>query len=412
MTETKKNILQDTILPVLNKIGSNKYLIAMRDGISAIVPFTIIGSAFLLLTSLPFEGYDAFIEPYAPTLNIIYSVCMNYLSVVVVCSMTYQLAKVLNINRIFTMFYALISFLMACTSVENGLDLSLLGHTGMFTGIIISLVTCKIVEVFEKRNIGIKMPKGVPGMVTDSFNSLISGAVVLIFWWLIVIVLNININAILQTILSPLVQGLDTLPGCLVVVFISTFIWCCGINEAAISGVTYPVWYQFLAENTAAFQAGLPAPHFAAYGFQYFGMWITGTGVTGGLVILMLLSKSKMYKRLGQVSLVPAIFNINEPVAFGFPICLNPIMAIPYIGSSLILTVLSYVCTSIGLISPVVIGCPWTMPIPISGYLLSGGDWRNSVFQIAALLLSIVIYYPFFKYNEKQMLIQEMEETA
>lgn len=412
MENGRTGFLQGKLLPALTKFSSNKYLIALRDGITAVMPFTIIGSLFLLITNLPIKAWKEWIAPYAPTLNIVYSVCMNYMALVVVVSVTYQLAKELKINRLFTAFFALISFIMSCTTAENGLNTGYFGSVGIFPAIVIAIVTCKIVELFTKYNIGIKMPKGVPQMVSDSFNSLISGGTVIVFFWLITAVLKVDLNVILSKILSPLITGLDTLPGCLLVVFISTFIWCCGINEAAISGVTYTVWYTLLAENTAAFLANEPIPHFAAYGFQYFGMWLTGTGVTGGLVYLMLRSKAKMYRSLGKISLVPAIFNINEPVAFGFPIVFNPIMMIPYIGVSLILTAASYLLTQIGPIGPVVSGCPWTMPPILSGWILSGGDWRNCVWQVICLVISVLVYLPFFKYSEKQKLAKEAAEEA
>lgn len=407
----KTGFFQTKLLPFFAKLGGNKYLMALRNGIAAIMPFTIIGSLFTLITNFPVEAWTNFIEPYKSVLSIPTTVCMGSLSLVTVVSVTYQVAKVLEIDRLYSSFFALVSFLMICMK-DGAMDTSMYGAAGLFPAIVACFITCKIIEFFTKKNIGIKMPEGVPQMVADAFNSIISGAVVLLFFWLITGVLGFDFNAFFTMILSPLVVSLDSLPGMLLITFISTLIWCCGINETAISGLTYPVWYALIAINTEAFMAGEAIPHIAGYGYQYMNFWLTGTGVTGGLVILMLFSRAKMYKSLGKVSLVPALFNINEPVAFGFPIVFNPIMMIPYIGVSLITTAISYFLMYFNIIGRVCVAVPWTCPPIISGFLLTGGDWRASVWQVVVIAISVIVYLPFFKVCERQQLEREKEAQA
>lgn len=190
----------------------------------------------------------------------------------------------------------------------------------------------------------------------------------------------------------------------LLIVFISLLLWCCGINESIISGLTYPVWYALLAENTAAYAAGQEVVNAGAYGFQYFGFWMGGTGATIGLVILMLRSKAPVYKSLGKLCIAPGVFNINEPVVFGYPIVFNPIMMVPYVVIPLITTTLTYTAMKIGLIGMPVAAIPWTTPPVLSGFLVTGGDIKAAIFQFGMLILSVAIYYPFFKYTEKQQL--------
>ena len=272
----------------------------------------------------------------------------------------------------------------------------------------IALISTKIIEIFEKNNITIKLPASVPTMVADSFSVLIPGFVVITLFWVLTSILGLDLNAILTLIFSPLVRGLDTLPGMLLVVFVSLALWCCGINESVISGLTYPVWYALLAENTAAWQAGETVTHIGAYGFQYFGFWMGGTGLTIALVLLMLRSKVKMYNQLGKLSIIPGIFEINEPVAFGFPIVFNPIMWIPYILAPLVTTTLYYFACSMGLIGMPVVAIPWTTPPVLNGFLVTGGDWRAAIFQLVMLVIGVIIYYPFFKYVEKKELAAQL----
>lgn len=402
----KKSIgetLQNKVLPVINKVGSIKYLIGLKNGIAAIIPFTIIGSLFTIITNLPIEAWTNFIEPYRDLLSVPNTACMGTMSLVAVASIAYQLAGEYKVKQISTAFVALVTFILTQTSLEEGISTANFGSTGLFLAIVVATVTVFMIHFFESRDLTIKMPESVPTMVADSFSVLIPAFFNILLFYILVSILGLDLNGILTMIFSPLVRGLDTLPGILLVILVSTLLWCCGINETVIEGVTYPVWYALLAENTAAFEAGLEATHFGAYGFQYFGFWMGGTGCTIGLVLLMLRSRQKVYKDLGRLSLPPAVFNINEPVAFGFPICFNPVMMVPYIVTPLVTATLTYIVMAFNVIGKPVAAIPWTTPPILSGFLVTGGDWKAAVWQGLMLILSVCIYYPFFKYEEKQL---------
>ena len=400
--------IEGTLLPAVNKFGSNKYIVALRDGIAAIIPFTIIGSIFMIITSFPVKAWTNFIEPYSAYLNIPNTVCMGLMAIIAVYSVAYNVAKQLGVKPVSAGFVSLVAFVITQTQLDGTISTANFGSTGLFLAIVIALISTKIIEIFEKKNITIKLPASVPTMVADSFSVLIPGFVVITLFWVLTSILGLDLKAILTLIFSPLVRGLDTLPGMLLVVFVSLALWCCGINESVISGLTYPVWYALLAENTAAWQAGETVTHIGAYGFQYFGFWMGGTGLTIALVLLMLRSKVKMYNQLGKLSIIPGIFEINEPVAFGFPIVFNPIMWIPYILAPLVTTTLYYFACSMGLIGMPVVAIPWTTPPVLNGFLVTGGDWRAAVFQLVMLVIGVIIYYPFFKYVEKKELAAQL----
>ncbi|MGI6607608.1 MAG: PTS sugar transporter subunit IIC [Erysipelotrichaceae bacterium] len=397
---------EEKFLPALNKVGSSKYLSAARDGIVAIIPFMMIGSFALLITSLPFPKWETFIAPIAPVINIIYTACTGFISIIAVVSTAIQFAKYFEVNQLSTGFIALISFVVTQTTPE-GIRTDNFGTGGLFLAILIAIVSEKIVEIFTKKNWQIKLPESVPTMVYESFAALIPGIVSILLFWFVTHVLGIDLNSLVATLCLPLVKGLDTWFGTMVIVLISTLLWCCGINEAVLEGVIYPIWFSLLAENTALFEAGKAATHLGGYGWQYFGFWMGGTGGTMGLLILMLLSKAKEYKSLGQLSLAPAIFQINEPITFGFPICFNPIMCIPYILVPMVTTTIYFGAISAGLCNAACVSIPWTTPLFINGFLVTGGDWRAIVVQLINLIVSVVIYYPFFKYSEKQALARE-----
>lgn len=401
---------EEKFLPTLNKVGSSKYLSATRDGIVAIIPFMMIGSFALLFTSFPSEAWKNMIAPIAPTINIIYKACTGFISIIAVVSIAAQLAKYFEVSQLSTAFIALISFVVTQTTAE-GLITDNFGTGGLFLAIVIAIVSEKIVELFTKMNWQIKLPESVPTMIYDSFAAIIPGIVSIILFWFIAHVLGIDLNSLVATMFLPLVKGLNTWLGTMVIVLIATFLWCCGINETVIDGVTYPVWFSLLAENIALFEAGKTATNLGAQGWQYFGFWMGGTGGTIGLLILMLLSKAKEYKSLGQLSLAPAIFQINEPITFGFPICFNPIMCIPYILVPLVTTTIYFGAVSAGLCNAACVQVPWTTPLFINGFLVTGGDWRAIIVQLINLIVSIIIYYPFFKYFEKQALAREIDKV-
>lgn len=202
---------------------------------------------------------------------------------------------------------------------------------------------------------------------------------------------------------QPLQSLGSTLPATCIVLFIEAILWCFGLHGSSIvSAVMNPIWRSLSAENAAALELGQAATNIVNYQFIANFVKIGGTAATLGLAIIILLTaKSSQYKALGKLSIVPALFNINEPIVFGLPIVLNPIMAIPFIVANIAVAIVTYAATFFGLV-PVSIGVevPWTTPPIISGFLLCG--WQGAVLQIVLILVSMAIYYPFFKMQDKQ----------
>lgn len=392
-------------------VGENKYMQAIRNGMMMILPFIIVGSLFTIITSFPFQWWTNLIEPYVKYLNVGYDLTFGMIGIIATLGIAYSLAKSLKIDAIGTSITALIGFLiLQVTPPDFKISTANFGASGLFTAIIVGLLSAKVIEFFVKKNITIKLPNGVPSYVSDSFTILIPSFTLIIGLWIIRVPLNFDINALIAKIISPLVFGLDTLPGLLVLIFFTLLLWLCGINgDSIFGGIYYPVMLGFLAENAEASAAGEPIPHVIADGLYYFGMWFGGTGGTIGLVILMLFSKSKTYKSLGKICLPPGIFCINEPLVFGFPIMLNPLIMIPYILTPMILVSITYFLMSFGIIGKPIVSVPWTTPPIISGFLVTGGDWRAAVWQAIELVLSVLIYYPFFKVAERVKLKEEKE---
>lgn len=107
--------------------------------------------------------------------------------------------------------------------------------------------------------------------------------------------------------------------------------------------------------------------------------------------------------------LAPGLFNINEPVIFGFPVLYNPLIMIPFIVYPQINFVIAYFATQFGMVSKIVAYVPWSVPPLLSGWLGSGGDFRNVLLQVLLLAFGVMIYLPFLMAYERTLLKSKVE---
>lgn len=189
-------------------------------------------------------------------------------------------------------------------------------------------------------------------------------------------------------------------------------VFFCGINSAVVCNVAYPFIVANGAANEAAVLAG-NAPIFATtYGTDTM-IWAGGTGATIGLVLLMtFIAKSKYFKTLGRMSVGPGIFNINEPVIFGAPIAFNPIFFIPFVFLPGLLATSTVLLMEAGIIAMPTIGMvPWTLPPGLIGFFMTGGAISTTVWSILIVVITIAVYYPFFRVADKQQYEKELQES-
>ena len=403
--------IENKLIPILIKIGENKILVAIRNGITLTLPFTITGSIFLILANLPIPGWSEFLGPFADKLSAPVSVTFGAIGIISAIGISYNLAKQYKLDAISCSTVTLVVFLLAQLDSTYKLNVDNLGAAGLFSAIILSIMTVHIIHFFISRNIVIKLPDGVPPAVAQSFASLVPGAVSITLIWFIRIILNFEINSFFTWLLSPLVMGLGTLPGMLVLIFLISILWCCGIHgDNVLSGITSPIFLKYIAENTQAYLHHQPIPHITADGFYIVFMCIGGTGATLGLVLSMLKSKSKLYKSVGELSLPSAIFCINEPVIFGFPVVFNPIMMIPFTLTPMILCTMTYGLMYFNIIGRPVLQIPWTMPPIFAAYFVTGGNIPAVIWSICTIVISVAVFLPFFKMAEKKQLEKENSE--
>ena len=408
------SLLNKYVVPPLTALSENTYLSAIRAGMVAIVPLTIIGGLFMVAAFLPVTGWDKVIAPYLSLLQIPVTATFGLLAVFVCFAIGYDLGHRLKQEAIVSASMATLVFLMIQLKLDDqSLSMDGLGSKGLFTAILIAVIAVRVQKLFTDQNLVIKLPQNVPPIVYESFLSLSPMCFLVAVFWLIRFVLGLDINHALQTAFTPLVFALNTLPGILVFVFLVTLLWSVGINgDNTLDAIVGPIFLQYLAANVEAASHGQPLPYVTALGFFTTFVNVGGTGATIGLALVMLRSKEPGYRKISRLSLPTQVFGINEPIFFGFPIVLNPIFMIPYVISALILTTGSYLLMSSGVIQKPFVNVPWTTPPIIGHYLVSGGDWKAAVWGAVSILIAMAVYFPFAKAAERQRLKAEAALTA
>jgi cellobiose PTS system EIIC component len=388
---------------LLAAVSENTYLSAVRAGMVAIVPLTIIGGLFLIVAHLPVAGWDARVAPYASILEIPVTATFGLLAVFACLSIAYDLGKRLSQDAISSASIATVVFLMLQVDPANGtLRMAGLGSNGLFTAILVALVTVRVQKFFADRNAVIRLPASVPEVVRQSFLSLTPLVFLVVCFWLLRFVLGVDIDGKVQATFAPLVFALNTLPGILVYALLVTLLWSIGINgDNAVDAIVAPVFLQYLAANATAMTAGQPLPYVTAYGFFTTFVNVGGTGATIALALVLWKSRDPGYRKVSRLSLPTQIFQINEPIFFGLPIVLNPIFMIPYVLNAVILTTGSYLLMHWNVIHKPFVNVPWTTPPIIGHYLVSGGDWRAAVWGAASIVIAMMVYFPFARAAER-----------
>ncbi|RAL26448.1 PTS sugar transporter subunit IIC [Thermoflavimicrobium daqui] len=418
--------VEQKFMPPMTKLAEQKHLRAIRDGVIATLPLIIVGSFFLIIANPPVESWAKAIEPYKQKIVIPYYLSLGMMSLYASFAMGRNLAKSYGIDGMMGGILTLATFLMATVPVNLDhllpkdqpmgmlLPIGNLGGKGLFVAILAMLFAVEVLRFLKKINFTIKMPEAVPSSVSRAFEALIPAIIILVTMWVIRVILEIDINEVLKIIFKPLsVFAGNTFLGVLIPVFFTMLLWSAGIHGAAVVGSFFqPVWLALLDENAAALAAGKELPNMIVEPFVQWFVYIGGSGTTISLVILMLFSRSLYLKQVGRVSLVPGIFNINEPVIFGAPLVMNPLMFIPFILSPVVCVITTYIAFSLDLVNRIAVMPPWVLPAPIGAFLATGGDWRAVVLLFINIILAGIIYYPFFKMYEKKMVAEESKGNA
>jgi len=395
-------------------------LASIRDGFVALMPLLIVGALVLVVLQFPLCFRDeaaCYFESVLPenisgSLWSVFSVTFGLLSLYVVISVSYALARRRGLDPLMPVFFAFMSYiLVASPGLPDGEAGTFLDNSGMFTAIVVSVITVEVYNFFIKKGFVVKMPDGVPPAIVSAFAALVPGAVLAFCWWLVRFVLGFDLAGGLFVVLSKVVPAASTYVATAIAETFHAFLWTMGIHGDLTIGIALePVWQANLAANAQAVADGLKPTAIYTGIFRSFVV-PGGSGATLPLAIYFTRSKSARLRKVGWLGVWPGIFNINEPITFGAPVIFNPVLAIPFILITFINTTVAYLATSAGLVGATYIAAPWTLPSPILMFLATGYDWRAIILAILVeFVIPGFIWYPAFKAWEKQVL--EKEEAA
>lgn len=432
MMKTLDNLAMK-LLPIANAIGNQRHLQAIRNGLISILPLTIVGSFFTIILNLPIPGYSEMIAPYLTALDVPFRFTVGLMSLYAAFTIGSFLGNAYKLDKITSGFLSMLATLLMVMPVnlQEGIDvagnavaggryipITPLGSQGLFGAIVAALISVEIYRFTKEKKLEITMPDGVPPVVGESFAALLPTMLVILVFWIPRHFFNFNLNDLLSVAISPLKVFLtgNNLFGGIITQFMICLFWALGIHGHAVLGpIIRPFWDQAILENAELFQNGTSAFQLPNIFTEQFYQWYAqmgGTGATLALVFLFLFSKSNYLKQLGKLSILPGIFNINEPVIFGTPIVMNPLLAIPFILVPIVNTILVYIVTALGWMPKMMVKPPFSIPAPLGALITSNWNWVACVMVFVCFAVSLAIYYPFFKMFEKIQIEQEQQEES
>ncbi len=417
---TLTKFIEEKFVPPLTKFASLKYIQILQRTFVSTMSLLLIGSLFLLVAQFPIDAWKEFLGPdLTAQLSRASGIGTQMFSVYVAAATAYYAIKYYNdkfpdqkqLDPILVVLLTIGSYMLIQENpvVEGAAYLSLgfLGPKGVFSAILVSLGTVEIYRFIVKKNIVIKMPKEVPPMIMESFMALIPSAVVVLFWWIIRYILGLDILNIVLNAFKPLIVAGDSVFGVIINSFFNRALWFVGIHGGNVVGsVVDPVLKTMGATNLAAAQAGQALPHIATYAFMDQYVWVG----LAPLSFALLTCKSKNLKAIGLLALPAALFNIGEPLNFGLPVVLNPLMMIPSIFSFVVVGILAFAGCAIGLLPVPYLELPFTIPAPIKAFLGTNGNFMAFAWVIVAWIIMFLFFYPFVKAMDKKE-IRESEAT-
>lgn len=434
---------ENTFIEPLEKISKNRYLVAIAQSLLAIFPLSLVGTLFLTITTIPFPeswGIKQFIDAHTDVILIPYRLTLVLITIYLVISVGGNLAKSYKLNQVSGSIVALAAFLMTQipvapatlvpdefleSAIKSGLDTSWMqgledlgwvlpqvpmSGKAVYIGVIAAIFGVEVLR-FSKWMFSRKRKRKnadhhvlLPGSVKQTIETIIPILIIVVSLFFIRDVIGFSPLEIISDFFDKLIDASNSYFGAVFFSIIMSLLSFFGIIGFKVSNSPVSAsWKRMLTINHVAFLAGSALPKIVSLPFFYFFIWIGGSGSTLCLIILLMRSKSRYLRKLGQASLVPSLFNINSPVLYGMPVILNPYLLIPYVVAPVVTTSLTYFCMYFNIIARPHKSILSSMPFFLGAYS-STGDWKAIILSIINLLIGVIIYYPFFKMYENKVL--------
>ncbi|WP_034945729.1 PTS transporter subunit EIIC [Erwinia oleae] len=423
------------ITDISQKMASEVHLRSLRDSFVIAIPFLVLAGLFIMLNFVilsPSGMLSGWCSPEKLTLlsNIgdrVLNGTMNILSIMLVLLISYNIASKKRFDTpIIPAMVSLAAFFVlmpvntqvlapggdAPVEVGGVVSYSLTNAGGVFLAILTAVIgTTIFLWISKNRYLTIHLGDDVPPMVAQSFQSMFSIMLTIGIFALaafsVTTLTHLEIYQVIQqAIQAPLVHLTTNLSGFIALTTLTNVLFSLGIHPSGIiNPILEPPLLVAMQENMSAFAQGLIPPHIIVLPFRDLYGHLGGTGSTLSLLLaIMLRSKMSSHRNFSRTVMAPGIFNINEPVIFGFPVLYNPLIMIPFIIAPQINFIIAYFATDLGMVSRIVAYVPWSVPPLLSGWLGSGGDFRNVILQVILLVFGVVAYLPFLMAYERSLI--------
>lgn len=416
--------MEKILVPVAIKLNSQRHIAAIRDAFILSFPL-VMASSFIILINFAILSPDGFIAkmlflgkifPNIASAQAVFSPVMqgsvNIMAILIVFLVARNIAISFKQDDLLCGLTAIGAFFIVYTPYEviNGqayITMKFMGAQGLFVAIIVALITGEIFcRLARSPRAIITMPAQVPPAVARSFKVLIPVFFVMIFFsvlsYLIALISPLGINDLIYTLIQAPLKHMGTNIFAVVIIgLVSNFLWVLGIHGPnTVAAIREAIFSEANLENLS-----YAASHGTTWGAPYPTTWGSiydtfanygGSGMTLGLIFaIFIASRRPEYRDIAKLSIVPGLFNINEPIIFGLPIVLNPVLIIPFILVPAVNSLIGYFFVSMNIIPPVAYALPWTTPGPLIPFLGTGGNWLALGVGIFCLIVSTLIYLPF-----------------
>jgi PTS system, lactose/cellobiose family IIC component len=429
-TLEEKATLLDRFAEVSAKVGNQVHLRSLRDAFATMTPIYILAGIAVLINNVFFPLFlkDAALKSVQYWGTSIALGTLNFSAVILAGLIGYCLARnkrfenaiacvIIGISSLVVMMPQVVTVTLdveakTTASVGNAFVTNNTGTNGLFAAIIIGLLaTTLFIRLSSVERLKVRLGEGVPPAVAESFNVMIPMMLTLSIFALVSALLfglfATDLLAIIAAgVAAPLKGIMNAGPWAVIVIYtFANLLFCLGIHQSTISGVlAEPILTVLIVDNMATFASGgpIPADHYMNMQIVNSFALIGGSGCTLALLLdTFIFSKNRVSKDVAKLSILPGIFNINEPVIYGYPIVFNLSLMVPFVLVPDILIAATYGLTCAGIISPCVVQVPWTTPAVLSALFATAGDWRAAVWQVIEIALAMAVYLPFMRVSEK-----------
>ncbi|MFB3170081.1 PTS transporter subunit EIIC [Neobacillus sp. 179-C4.2 HS] len=400
------NWMNQNFTPKMNKITRNVWVSSIQEAIMAILPLILVGSLITLISIL--NNYFSKMPNFSPITTFSFGLISIFIALLVPYFIMEKKKK--NDRKIISGLTGVSLFLMLLVpklTDDGGITFTLerFGGNGMFVALIVGLLVGAFMYLFSKFSF-FKGSSSLPDFIIIWFDTIIPITILLLFGWLFTFQMNVDLYDLILKAFEPLTMIAQSFTGFIFITFLGVFFYSFGISPWILYPIIFPIWLEGIQANIdGAAQNIHTMETLTAW------VWIGGMGSTLPLVLMMLfLAKSSQLKAISKVTIVPSLFNINEPVIFGAPVAFNPILMIPMWLNGLIIPAITYMALNLDLVTiPERLFQLWYMPVGISSMLINS-DFRGLLLLAVIVVVSWLIWFPFFKVYDIQQFKKEQEQ--